>query len=118
MILFLKNNINKKSGVVKMFKLFKIKKTEYHKKILTFILVNAIAMMWCSYILAWFGRTDIAESLSETVTTSIVGVVIPYFVTKTIENISKYGSRLNKTTKEYDTYDTYDTYDIHDEANG
>ena len=78
----------------------KQKKTEYHKKILTFILINAIAMMWCSYILAWFGRVDIAESLSETVTTSIVGVVIPYFVTKTIENISKYGSRLNGTTRD------------------
>lgn len=54
-------------------------------------------MMWCSYILAWFGKVEIAETLSKTVATAIVGVTIPYFVTKTIENVSKYGSRLNHT---------------------
>lgn len=67
---------------------------------LNFILVNSIAMMWCSYILAWFGKTEIAETLSKTIVTAVIGVVIPYFVTKTIENVSKYGSRLNHTTKE------------------
>jgi len=81
----------------------KIKKhneQEYHKRMLNFILVNSIAMMWCSYILAWFGKTEIAETLSKTIVTAVIGVVIPYFVTKTIENVSKYGSRLNHTTKE------------------
>ena len=70
---------------------------EYHKRMLNFILINAIGMMWCSYILAWFGKTSIAETLSKTVATAIVGVVIPYFITKTIENVSKYGSKLNHT---------------------
>lgn len=73
---------------------------EYCKKMLNFILINSIAMMWCSYILAWFGRADIAELLSKTVASAIVGVTIPYFVTKTIENVSKYGSRLNHTSIE------------------
>ncbi len=73
---------------------------EYHKRMLNFILVNSIGMMWCSYILAWFGKTEIAETLSKTIVTAVIGVVVPYFVTKTIENVSKYGSRLNRTTKE------------------
>lgn len=75
----------------------KKKKKEYCKNMLNFILINSIAMMWCSYILAWFGRADIAEMLSKTVASAIVGVTIPYFITKTIENVSKYGSRLNHT---------------------
>lgn len=79
------------------------KAIEYHKKLLNFIIFNSIGMMWFSYVLAWYGKTDIAESLSNTVATSIVAVVIPYLITKTIENVSKYGCRLNRTTKEFDT---------------
>lgn len=80
----------------------KKKELEYHKRLLNFIIINSIGMMWMSYILAWFGREDIAESLSNTVASSIVAVVIPYLITKTIENVSKYGSRINRTTKEFD----------------
>ena len=75
---------------------------EYHKKLLNFIIFNSIGMMWMSYVLAWYGKETIAESLSNTVASSIVAVVIPYLITKTIENISKYGSRINQTTKEFD----------------
>ena len=75
---------------------------EYHKRLLNFIIINSIGMMWMSYVLAWFNHEEIAESLSNTVATSIVAVVIPYLITKTIENVSKYGSRLNHTTKEFD----------------
>lgn len=75
---------------------------EYHKRLLNFIIINSIGMMWMSYILAWFNHEEIAQSLSNTVATSIVAVVIPYLITKTIENVSKYGSRLNKTTKDFD----------------
>ena len=78
---------------------------EYHKKMLNFILINSIGMMWCSYVLAWFGKVDIAETLSKTVASAIVGVTIPYFITKTVENISKYGSRLNHTSIEDLTID-------------
>lgn len=67
---------------------------------LNFILINSIAMMWCSYVLAWYDKTEIAESLSETIVNVIVGVTIPYFITKTVENVNKYGSRINHTTKE------------------
>ena len=81
-------------------KLKEFRNAEYHKRMLNFILFNSVGMMWCSYILAWYGRTEIAESLSETIASVIVGVTIPYFVTKVVENVNKYGSRLNHTTKE------------------
>lgn len=91
------------------------KAKEYHKKLLNFIIFNSIGMMWCSYILAWFGKETIAESLSNTVASSIVAVVIPYLITKVIENISKYGSRLNGTTKDFDkTNEVEDIKDIED----
>ena len=41
------------------------KELEYHKKLLNFIVLNALGMMWCSYVLAWYGREEIAESLSK-----------------------------------------------------
>ncbi len=66
-------------------------KKEYHKRLLNFIVVNSIIMMYLSYILAWFGKVDIAEDLSKTIVTAVIGVVIPYLITKTVENISKYG---------------------------
>ena len=59
-------------------------------------------MMWVTYILAWCGREKIAESLSQTIVTAVIGTVIPYFISKTIENISKYGSRINHTTSDFD----------------
>ncbi len=70
---------------------------EYHKKLLSFIVFNSVVMMYLSYVLAWFGKTDIAEELSRTIVTAVIGVVIPYLASKTIENISKYGCRLNGT---------------------
>lgn len=76
------------------------KKINCTKLVLGFVLINGMAMMWCSYILAWFDRMTIAETLSSTVADVIVGTIIAYLCTKTIENVSKYGSRLNRTTRE------------------
>lgn len=95
------------------------KAIEYHKKLLNFIIFNSIGMMWCSYVLAWHGKTDIAESLSNTVASSIVAVVIPYLITKTIENVSKYGSRINRTTKDFDVRENkeYEKFEIVEKDN-
>lgn len=93
-------------GVVNLSYSKKQKKpVEYHKKLLTFIIINSVLMMWCSYILAWYGKAQIAEALSTTVATTIVGVTIPYLITKVIENVNKYGSRLNKTALEQNIKD-------------
>ncbi len=63
----------------------------YTKRITTFIIVNAVMWVWCSYILAWFGRYEIAQSLSITAVTSILGVVATNGIKSTAENISKNG---------------------------
>ena len=82
-------------------KKFFIKLGESYSKIaINFILINSILMMWCSYILAWNDKIEIAEALSSTIADVIVGTIVCYLCTKTVENISKYGSRLNRTSKE------------------
>ena len=72
----------------------------YAKIAINIVLINSILMMWCSYVLAWFDKIEIAETLSSTVADVIVGTIIAYLCTKTVENISKYGSRLNGTSIE------------------
>lgn len=52
-------------------------------------LTNGFAWVWCSYILAYLGRTEIAESLSKVAITEIIGVVLVYAVKSLLENLSK-----------------------------
>jgi hypothetical protein len=63
----------------------------YMKRINTAIILNAIAWVWCSYILAWFGRYEIAQQLSQTALTAILGVVFTYGLKSVTENVSKNG---------------------------
>ena len=63
----------------------------YTKRITTFIIVNAVLWVWCSYALAWFRRYEIAQSLSITAVTSILGVVVTNEIKSTAENVSKNG---------------------------
>ena len=55
------------------------------------ILINACGWVWCSYILAYLGRYEIAESLSQTAVTAILGAFISYAVKSAVENVNKYG---------------------------
>jgi ABC-type transport system involved in cytochrome bd biosynthesis fused ATPase/permease subunit len=59
------------------------------------ILANALAWVWCSYGLAFIGRYEIAESLSETAITAILGTFIAYAVKSVLENLNKYGINLH-----------------------
>ena len=63
----------------------------YTKRITTFIMVNAVLWVWCSYGLALLGRYEIAQSLSQTAITAILGVVITNGAKSVTENISKNG---------------------------
>ena len=63
----------------------------YTKRITTAIIINAILWVWCSYVLAWFGRYEIAQPLSQTAVTAILGVVITNGVKSVTENVSKNG---------------------------
>ena len=62
------------------------------KLIVWLCLGNGICWVWCSYLLAWFGRTEIAESLSQMAITEILGVVLTYAVKSLVENLSKYNN--------------------------
>lgn len=60
------------------------------KKIIWILTINGILWIWCSYILAYLGKEQIAESLSSNVCTVIIGQTLAYLITKTVENIFKY----------------------------
>lgn len=60
------------------------------KKIIWILTINGILWIWCSYILAFMGKDQIAESLSSNICTVIIGQTLGYLITKTIENIFKY----------------------------
>ena len=63
------------------------------------IILNACAWVWCSYVLAYLGRYEIAESLSQTALTAILGTFISYAVKSTVENVNKNGVNLFPTKK-------------------
>ena len=50
---------------------------------------NGFAWVWCSYILAYLDKVQIAESLSQVAVTEIIGVVLAYCIKSAVENLSK-----------------------------
>ena len=52
--------------------------------------INSVLWIWCSYVLAFMNKGQIAETLSSTVCTIVIGQLAFYLVTSTIENIFKY----------------------------
>lgn len=60
------------------------------KQLIWFFAINGVLWIWCSYILAFIGKEQIAESLSSTVCQVIIGTCVAYLVTSTVENVSKY----------------------------
>ncbi len=64
-------------------------KMETTKKVIWACLANGFLWVWCSYILAYLDKMQIAESLSQVAVTEIIGVVLAYCVKSAIENLSK-----------------------------
>lgn len=64
-------------------------KMETAKKVMWICLFMGFSWVWCSYILAWMDRIQIAESLSATAVTEIIGVVLVYCAKSAVENLSK-----------------------------
>lgn len=64
-------------------------KPETSKKIVWACLINGFAWVWCSYILAYLGKEQIAESLSQVALTEIIAVVLVYCIKSLFENLSK-----------------------------
>lgn len=65
------------------------KKQETSKRIVWACLINGFAWVWCSYALAYLGREQIAETLSQVAITEIIGVVLVYCTKSLFENLSK-----------------------------
>ena len=57
------------------------KRNTYTKKLVKWILAISVFDLQLSYLLAFLGRTEIAENLSMTVVTAIIGTVITYCIT-------------------------------------
>lgn len=75
----------------------KREKSTTTKKVVWFCLGNGVAWVWCSYILAYLGRAEIAESLSKVALTEIVAVVLTYSLKSLFENLSKNNKWPDKT---------------------
>jgi len=76
-----------------------MKKLNFSKLIVGWLLLNGTIWIYLSYILAYLGRIEIAETLSKTVVVEILGVIIIYSLKATIENVSKNNSWPDKKIK-------------------
>lgn len=68
------------------------------KKIVWVCLVNGFVWVWCSYILAYLDKPQIAESLSQVAVTEIIGVTLAYAIKSVVENLSKNNHWPDKTS--------------------
>lgn len=74
------------------------------KAVVWFCLVNGVAWVWCSYILAYLGREQIAQDLSRVALTEIVAVVLVYMLKSLFEKRPGFGAVGKIEKKEEDTY--------------
>lgn len=72
-------------------------KSSETKWIVRFCLVNGVLWVWCSYLLAYLGRPEIAEDLSKIAVTEIIAVVLVYCCKALFENLAKHNDWLNKS---------------------
>lgn len=71
----------------------------FTKKAVAIILVVSLVDMQLSYILAFMGKEQIAESLSSEIATVIIGVMLGYFLKALFETFfEKREERLNRTS--------------------
>lgn len=78
-------------------KLYNKKLTTFTKKAVFAILAVALIDLQLSYILAFMGKEQIAETLSSTIADTIIGVMLGYFMKALFETFfEKREERLNK----------------------
>lgn len=64
-------------------------KQTFTKRCVSIILFFSILDVQLSYLLAFIGRVDIAETLSVTVVTEIIGVCVAYFLKSFLETFAE-----------------------------
>lgn len=78
----------------------------FTKKAVAAILLCSLLDLQLCYILAFLGKEQIAESLSSTIATSIIGVMIGYFLKALFETfLEEREKRLRKQVSEDDSND-------------
>lgn len=73
---------------------------EMTKRIVWLCLINGCVWVWCSYVLAYLDKPQIAESLSQVAVTEIIGVVLVYCAKSAVENLSKNNNWPDKSVVE------------------
>lgn len=53
--------------------------------------INGVIWVWCSYVLAYLGREEIAESLSQAAVTEIIAVILTYCTKSLFEKRDEFG---------------------------
>ena len=72
------------------------------KQLVWLFSINGILWIWCSYVLAFMDKVQIAESLSSNVCTVVLGKLGMYLITKTVENVFRYNNFGGKSLYTYD----------------
>lgn len=71
--------------------------TTFTKRAVAIILIVSLVDLQLSYVLAFLGREEIAESLSSEIATTVIGVMLGYFVKALFETFfEKREERLHK----------------------
>ena len=83
------------------------------KQLIWLFSINGILWIWCSYILAFMDKIQIAESLSSNVCTIVIGQMAMYLVTKTVENVFRYNDKLGgRSTYTYDNPEQFSSPEV------
>lgn len=78
----------------------------FTKKAVTAILIFSIIDLQLSYVLAFMGKDQIAESLSSNIATTIIGVMIGYFAKSLFETFfEEREKRLRREQKDNNNFD-------------
>ena len=109
-LLLLENAREEKNKSPTEFEVVKMKDKTYQKWLTTFtkravaiILIVSLIDLQLSYVLAFLGREEIAESLSSEIATTVIGVMLGYFVKALFETFfEKREERLNKLIDQYE----------------
>lgn len=59
------------------------------KQLVWWLIINGTIWIYLSYILAYLGRDDIAETLSRAVVTEVIGTMAVYCIKAAVENVFK-----------------------------
>ena len=73
------------------------------KAIVWLCLFNGFAWGWCSYLLAYLGREQIAEQLSGKAVTEIIAVILAYAIKSILENLSILNNWPDRSGKKEET---------------